>query len=228
MAFNRIIYRSFRLFICSYISINRWGLCCWNSPLSISLLRNFFSNIFFYTVVIHFIPGTFHFLTEPGIFCCALVLRRKISANVPVYDAPNRKRTQAFPLLNMSRGSCLYRSYSRQQIRRNMTCEICSCSGSIIIIFLDSFQKSWTCDVNNVVLVHHVQIQVQVQVGNTIRSTATTRKRLTLEQRVFCPPALPKNLGSFLAALRNRLQQLYWSDVYNVSSCTKYVTFNVN
>ena len=113
-----------------------------------------------------------------------------------------------------------------------MTCEICSCSGSIIIIFLDSFQKSWTCDVNNIVLVHHVQIQVQVQVqvqvGNTIRSTATTRKRLTLEQRVFCPPALPKNLGSFLAALRNRLQQLYWSDVYNVSSCTKYVTFNVN
>ena len=33
-----------------------------------SLLRVFF--IFGFTVVIHFIPGAFHFLTEPGIFCC--------------------------------------------------------------------------------------------------------------------------------------------------------------
>ena len=26
--------------------------------------------LIFFTVVIHFIPGTFHFLTEPEIFCC--------------------------------------------------------------------------------------------------------------------------------------------------------------
>ena len=30
--------------------------------------------IFGFTVVIHFIPGTFHFLTEPGFFCCVGVL----------------------------------------------------------------------------------------------------------------------------------------------------------
>ena len=30
----------------------------------------FFSKFSFDTVVIHFLPDTFHFLTEPGIFCC--------------------------------------------------------------------------------------------------------------------------------------------------------------
>ena len=48
MGFNRIINRSFRLFICSYLSTNRWGLCCWNPPWSFSLFVNgFFSNIWF-------------------------------------------------------------------------------------------------------------------------------------------------------------------------------------
>ena len=31
---------------------------------------HFFSNFSFDTVVIHFVPATFHFLTEPGIVCC--------------------------------------------------------------------------------------------------------------------------------------------------------------
>ena len=52
----------------------------------------FFSKFSFNTVVIHFIPGTFHFLTEPGIFCCACLIsiienwsRRKGIGNI--YDA---------------------------------------------------------------------------------------------------------------------------------------------
>ena len=40
MAFNRIIHRSFWLFICSYLSTNRWGLCVWNSPWWYSLFSN--------------------------------------------------------------------------------------------------------------------------------------------------------------------------------------------
>ena len=37
--------------------------------ISLLRLRFFFLN-FCYTVVINILPGTFHFLTEPGIFCC--------------------------------------------------------------------------------------------------------------------------------------------------------------
>ena len=67
MAFNRITHQSFRLFICSYLSISRWGNCCWNPP---PLSSTLFWTFFFVTVVIDNLPGTFHFLTEPGIFCC--------------------------------------------------------------------------------------------------------------------------------------------------------------
>ena len=67
MAFNCIINRSFRLFICLYLSIKRWGLYCWKS---IMVLHHPFFLIWCFTVVIQFIPGTFHFLTEPGFFCC--------------------------------------------------------------------------------------------------------------------------------------------------------------
>ena len=38
MAFNRIISRSFRLFICSYLIIKRWVLCGWNSTMVSSSL----------------------------------------------------------------------------------------------------------------------------------------------------------------------------------------------
>ena len=41
--------------------------------ISLLRLRVFFLN-FCYTVVINILPGTLHFLTEPGIFCCGLVL----------------------------------------------------------------------------------------------------------------------------------------------------------
>ena len=34
-----------------------------------SFVNRFFF-IWCFTIVIHFIPGTFHFLTEPGLFCC--------------------------------------------------------------------------------------------------------------------------------------------------------------
>ena len=55
MAFNHIINRLFRLLVCLYPSSNRWGLCCWNPPLSSSL---FFRTFSFDTVVIHLlIPG---------------------------------------------------------------------------------------------------------------------------------------------------------------------------
>ena len=40
MVFNRIVQRSFRLLICSYLSIKHWGLCCWNPPWWYSLFSN--------------------------------------------------------------------------------------------------------------------------------------------------------------------------------------------
>ena len=35
--------------------------------------RHFFSKFSVDTVVMLFVPGTFHFLTEPGIFCCVKI-----------------------------------------------------------------------------------------------------------------------------------------------------------
>ena len=41
------------------------------------LVVTFLSKFSFDTVVIDFIPGTFHFLTEPGIFCCVITFQAK-------------------------------------------------------------------------------------------------------------------------------------------------------
>ena len=72
MAFNRIIHCSFwLLFICSYPLTNGWGLYCWNPPWSSSLMRFFL--LWFYSSYTK-LPGTFHSLTEPGIFCCDKIL----------------------------------------------------------------------------------------------------------------------------------------------------------
>ena len=67
MAFNRIIYRSFRLFIWYCLSTAAWGLCCWNSPWSSS------SNVFIFYLFYRsytYLWGTFYFLTSPGISSC--------------------------------------------------------------------------------------------------------------------------------------------------------------
>ena len=45
--------------------------------------HSFFFEFSFDTVVIHFVPGNFHFLTEPGIFCCVrLLVCLYLSANL--------------------------------------------------------------------------------------------------------------------------------------------------
>ena len=41
MAFNRIIHRSFRLFICPYPLINRWVFCCWKFTIVIFFIFHF-------------------------------------------------------------------------------------------------------------------------------------------------------------------------------------------
>ena len=43
--------------------------------------------IWCFTVVIHFLPGTFHFLTEPGIFCCD----KYLSIEAPKLSAQQKK-----------------------------------------------------------------------------------------------------------------------------------------
>ena len=48
MDFNRIIRRSFWLFICSYLSTSHWVFCCWKSTIVDIHLRNGFSFNFWF------------------------------------------------------------------------------------------------------------------------------------------------------------------------------------
>ena len=66
MDFNRIIHRSFRLLVCSYISTNHWGICCWDPPWSFVnrflFYLMFYCSYILYTRYFSFLNWTWNFL----------------------------------------------------------------------------------------------------------------------------------------------------------------------